>query len=366
MIKILHVVLSLDIGGLETFVVSLIREGSSETQSRIVCLDFLGVIGQSIGDIPIVALGKLPGMQFNCVKKIKTLVEQHDIDLIHTHNEGAHFYGALAGILSNVPVLHTRHGVHDPDNIKRFMLEWFSSLFSKKVIGVSRDIAQLYIQKFKLPRAKVATILNGIDLSVFAHKASNREQTLEHGFSSGTLLLGIVARLALVKDHKTLFAACRIVAQSHSNFRLVVIGDGPERENLVQLSRQLGLSDTILFTGARRDIVDVLNCLDIFVLSSVSEGISMTLLEAMACELPVVATRVGGNPEVVVEGVTGFLVPPQDPPALAERLLILMNNPGLRKSMGTAGRARVLSDFSLQKSVKAYLECYRQVLGVGN
>ena len=366
MINILHIVLSLDIGGLETFVIDLVRNVSNETKGYIICLDGLGELGESIDDIPVVTLGKLPGMQFGCVKRIRALVKQYNIDLIHTHNEGAHFYGALAGFFNNVPVVHTRHGVHDPDNMKRLMLEWFSSLLSKKVIGVSRDIADLYIKKIKIPPAKVATILNGVNLDVFNRRVNKREQIIQHEFSSDTLLLGIVARLALVKDHRTLFEACRIVAKSYDDFRLVVIGDGPERENLVRYSQQLGLSDTIIFTGARRDIADLLSSLDIFVLSSVSEGISMTLLEAMACELPVVATRVGGNPEVVVDGATGFLVPSQDPPALAERLLALMHDTGLRRSMGAAGRARILTNFSLQKSVKAYLECYRQVLGVGN
>jgi sugar transferase (PEP-CTERM/EpsH1 system associated) len=363
MINILHIVLSLNIGGLETFVIDLVRKGSNATRGHIVCLESLGFLGESIDDIAIFSLEKLPGIQLDCIKKIRNIVGEYSIDLIHTHNEGAHFYGAIAGFLSGIPVVHTRHGIHDSENLKRKMLEWFSSLISKKVVGVSQDISKLYVEKIKIARSKVRTILNGVDPEQFARRAGNRELILETGSSSKVILMGIVARLVLVKDHKTLFEACRIVAKSHNSFRLVVVGDGPEMDNLVQLSQQLGLSGNIIFTGARRDIADLLNGLDIFVLSSSSEGISITLLEAMACELPIVATQVGGNPEVVVDAETGFLVPPENPKAFAEKLLLLMQNPDLRRSMGTAGRARVLANFSVQKSVKEYHECYRQALG---
>jgi len=363
MINILHIVLSLNIGGLETFVIDLVRKGSNATKGNVVCLESLGLLGESIDDIVIFSLGKTPGIQLECIAKIRTIIERYNIDLIHTHNEGAHFYGAIAGFFSRVPVVHTRHGIHDPGDIKLKMLEWFSSLLSKKVIGVSRDISNLYIEKIKIPRSKVTTILNGVDHELFVNRAGNRELIFKTGSLSEVILIGIVARLALVKDHKTLFAACRIVAESHKNFRLVVIGDGPEMDNLMEFSQQQGLSEIIIFTGARRDITDLLNCLDVFALSSLSEGVSMTLLEAMACELPVVATHVGGNPEVVVDGETGFLVPPANPTAFAEKLLFLMNSIGLRKKMGLAGRMQVLENYSIQKSICEYEKCYRQVLG---
>jgi len=362
MINVLHIVLGLHIGGLETFVLELIRKRSNVIQPYVVCLETLGSLGESVRNIPIFALDKAPGIQISCINKIRGITNKYKINIIHTHNEGAHFYGAVAGFLSGIPVIHTRHGIHDTANTKRVMLEWFSSLLSKKVVGVSRDIADLYIQKIRIPAYKVMTILNGVDSDLFSPRPTNRHKLLELDLPHETILIGIVARLALVKDHQTLFEACHILAKSHKCFRLVVIGDGPQRDGLIQLATRLGLNDTIIFTGARHDIADLLNCLDIFVLSSISEGISMTLLEAMACELPVVATDVGGNPEVVIDGETGCLVPSKNPPAFAEKLSLLMNDQVRRKHMGSAARNRVLMHFSIQNTVEQYEKCYGQIL----
>ena len=361
--NILHVVNSLKIGGLETFVIDFVRKGSGAEKGFIVCLECLGELGTAVPDIPIFSLDKQPGVQLGCINKIRTIADKYKIDIIHTHNEGAHFYGAVAGFFSGIPVVHTRHGIHDPGNLKRNVLEWFSSLLSKMVIGVSQDISNLYIGKIKVPRSKVTTILNGVDTESFFRQISNRSKIFGIDLPCELIMIGIVARLVTVKGHRALFEACQIVARCNVRFRLAVIGDGPEMHNLIQLALQFGLSEIVIFTGARRDIADILNCLDIFALSSLSEGISITLLEAMACELPVVATRVGGNPEVVVDGETGFLVPPQDSSAFAEKLLILMKDIPRRKSMGLAGRNRVLKNFSIQKSVREYQTCYRKILG---
>jgi len=362
-INILHIVLGLHIGGLETFVLDLVRKGSSDTQGFIVCLESLGDLGSKVTDIPIFSLDKSPGIQLSCVKKIRKIAEKYKIDIIHTHNEGAHFYGAIAGFLRGIPVVHTRHGIHEVDNKRKLLLERFSSVLSKKIVGVSQDISALYTAKIKVAPSKVLTILNGIDTSNFSSRNINRQTLVDDTITPDTIVIGIVARLALVKDHQTLFKACQIIAKTHSKFRLVVIGDGPERNSLEELANQLNLEDTIHFMGAKYNVVDFLNCLDIFALSSISEGISITLLEAMACELPVVATRVGGNPEVVVDKETGYLVPSTNPIAFAEKLLLLMDDVKPRRIMGMAGRIRVIENFSIKKSVSEYENCYKQVLG---
>lgn len=362
-LNVLHIVVSLNIGGLETFIIDLIRKGSGATKGHVVCLESLGNLGAIVDNIPIISLEKKPGIHFDCVRKIRTIAKEFEIDIIHTHNEGPHFYGAIAGFLCGIPVVHTRHGIHDIGSKKKMLLEKFSSLLSKKVVGVSQDVSNLYLTKLRVSPSKIITILNGIDTSSFAPRIANRQILISEKISLNAIIIGIVARLVSIKDHQTLFRACQIVAHSYSNFHLVVIGDGPEKNTLVELSKQLNLDGTIIFLGARYDIADLLNCFDIFTLSSLSEGISITLLEAMACELPVVATKVGGNPEVIQDEVTGFLVPPAKPAALAEKLLLLMRDVGCRKSMGAAGRIRILENFNIQKSVDHYEECYNQVLG---
>jgi len=361
-INVLHVVNSLKIGGMETFVIDLIRKSSGSVNGHILCLEWLGELGESVNDIPVHSLEKHPGVQVSCIGQIRYIVNKYDIDIIHSHNEGAHFYAVFAGLLSGIPIVHTRHGIHESNNKKKNLLERLSSLLSRKIIGVSQDISNLYIEKIKVPSVKVQTIFNGIDTNTFCHRALSRSSLIPEEIAPVTIVLGIVARLVSVKDHRTLFLACQIVASLYKDFLLLVIGDGPEKDNLTALAKQIDLQDKIIFMGPRYDIGDLLNCLDIFVLSSLSEGMSITLLEAMACELPVVATRVGGNPEVVIHGETGLLVPPEHPEVLAENILLLMNSEELRKNMGMAGRGRVLKKFSIHRSAREYEECYKQVL----
>jgi glycosyltransferase involved in cell wall biosynthesis len=202
-----------------------------------------------------------------------------------------------------------------------------------------------------------------VDIDAFATRINAQLCRISLGIDDGVPIIGIVARLAEVKDHSTLFRACKILNDNRIDFRLLVIGDGPLKSNLVKLADSLGLQNTIIFTGTRHDIPDLLNAMDIFVLSSISEGISLTLIEAMSCFLPIVATNVGGNPEVIVDGETGFLVPSQNAEALADKLILLMKMPDVRRRMGKAGRARAVKLFSMQKAVMSYEKCYRQFIG---
>ncbi|WP_136807956.1 glycosyltransferase [Desulfosediminicola flagellatus] len=361
-IKVLHVVLSLKIGGLEKFVIDLMHHHLSSIDSHVVCLETLGAFGEQHAGFPVLVLDKKPGVKLNCALAIQKYANANNIDVIHTHNEGAHFYGAIGGFLSKVPVIHTRHGVHDFTSTQSKLLERFSSMLSERVVGVSKDISDLYINSLNLDANKVATILNGVDTDIFSARSCNRQEILLANIENDVILIGIVARLAPVKDHKTLFTACDLLSQSYSKFKLVVVGGGPEENTLRQLSTELEMEDRIIFLGPRYDVSVILNCIDIFVLSSKSEGISITLLEAMASGLPVVATDVGGNPEVVIDGETGILTPPEDPESFAEQLLKLLQSRELRDAYGLAGRQRVLDKFSIRRSAKEYEALYRSML----
>ena len=174
--------------------------------------------------------------------------------------------------------------------------------------------------------------------------------------------IGIVARLSAEKDHQTLLSACKLLADHSSGFHLEIIGDGPLRGTLEKTVRTLGLDKHVSFAGMRHDVPELLRQLDIFVLSSTTEGISLTLLEAMATTLPVVATNVGGNPEVIIDGETGFIVPPQNPGVMANKLLLLINDVNLRRQMGNKGRERVVAQFSIKETALKYEKLYREVL----
>jgi glycosyltransferase involved in cell wall biosynthesis len=178
-------------------------------------------------------------------------------------------------------------------------------------------------------------------------------------------VVGIVARLARVKDHVTLLEAYLSLTALGDKNRLLVVGDGQLRAKLEDLAFSLGISKRVIFAGLRDDIPDLMRAMDIFVLSSLSEGISLTLLEAMACCLPLVATEVGGNPEVVINGETGYLVPPRNPEEMAKKLLLLINNEKLRRQMGEKGRERVIRNFGIKETTRKYEELYNSVLSKG-
>lgn len=357
MVKVLHIVLGLQVGGLEKFVLDLIANYPLDIKPLIVCLEGKGELGERYNQLQILELTKEAGISWKIVHQLVTLIKLHNIDIIHTHNPSPHFYGAMAGLLTRRPVIHTKHGRNYPTEIKKVWLNRISSRLTSKVVTVSQDAAEVCLDIEKIPPAKVAVILNGIDTTLFCPP---EKKYVDDG---SPVRIGIVARLSTEKDHQTLLQAARLLANKTAGFHLDIIGDGALRSELEQTAATLGLTSHVSFLGMRHDIPDLLKNLDIFVLSSTTEGISLTLLEAMATELPVVATSVGGNPEVVMDGLTGFIVPPKEPACMAEKLLKLVQDRQLRRQMGMQGRKRVAERFSISETARKYEELYRSVLG---
>lgn len=358
---VLHVVISLKTGGLERFVIDLIKANINDFDQCVVCLEMAGELSK-LCQADIISLNMLPGLHLGIAWDLAKIIKKKKVDVIHTHNEKAQLYGGLAGLLTNVPVVHTKHGKNDLD-WRAIVRNNITARLCCKLVAVSRDAAQECINDEKIPSVKVLTILNGVDTDQYFQSKDRVESKRLLGFGEGTLVVGIVARLAQVKDHATLFKACRILFESDLNFKLMVVGDGPLRGNLEELADTLGICSRVIFTGMREDIAELMQAMDVFVLSSISEGISLTLLEAMACCLPVVATHVGGNPEVVEDGVTGFLVPAQQPELLADKLRILITESELRLKMGVAGRQRIVNFFSLSTTAAKYSDMYFTLLG---
>lgn len=365
MLKILHVVLGLQIGGLEKFVLDLTRSYQQSVESTILCLNDLegGLFVNS--PATIVRWEKPEGLSIPLVRRLSGFIKEGRYDLVHTHNPSPHFYGSLAGLVAGVPVVHTKHGRNYPDQLKKVALNRMASFFSRRVVAVSSDAAEVCRRVEKISKRKVVTILNGVDLQRYAPGSSDKAKHAM-GLPEDIPVVGIVARLAAEKNHQLLLDACRhLMVLGVAPFRLVLVGDGPLRSELERSVRALGLDPFVSFLGMRQDIPELVKGFDIFALSSSTEGVSLTLLEAMACGVPVVATDVGGNPEVVEDGITGFVVP-QDAEKMATRLLELLNDPELRSRMGRAGRNRVEAHFSLQQAAERYVALYQEVLGLGH
>jgi glycosyltransferase involved in cell wall biosynthesis len=219
------------------------------------------------------------------------------------------------------------------------------------MVCVSKDSAGLSGDE-GVPRRRLRTILNGVDIRRFAYLGPR---------PGGPAV--VVARLSPEKDVETLLGAAALAVQEQPSFSLEIAGGGPELPRLERLSGQIGLQGHVRFLGEVRDVPSVLARASLFVLPSLTEGISLTLLEAMARGLPVVATRVGGNPEVVVDQETGFLVPTKSPQELAQAMLRLRNDPELARRMGLAGRRRVEQVFDVRRMVADYEKLYLELMG---
>lgn len=372
--RLMHLVLSLNIGGLEIVVINLLRQMDREIYTPFLCcLKEPGSLVHEVDKLGIktVVLGKNGGgIDFSVLARLAMILKREGIDIIHSHNPGPHFYAALAGKLAGVSVIiHTKHGRNPFRNWREPFLRKILSCMTDKIVAVSDDANEIAISKEKFSKRRVVTIINGIDIDKYCSNIDVAGKKREIGVSDGDFIIGIVARLASEKDHSMLLDAFRIVLDhANQNVKLVIVGDGALREELERKAHSISIADNVIFLGERRDVPELLATFDLFVLSSVTEGVSMTLLEAMAAELPIVATDVGGNAEVVLDNRTGLIVPPRNPEAMAHAMLRIMGDDDMAKQMGIMGKERVYQKFSSEAMSRKYENIYEYFMrtkGVG-
>lgn len=362
--NILHVVQELNVGGLEHFLLDFVSHLPKEIRTHIVCIEKKGSITNKFQSVPVFELKKPQGLHVSYAFRIAKLIRKHRIDLVHTHNPSAHFYGSLAGFLTRVPVIHTKHGRNHPDDRNELILEEVSNRLTKIIVPVSDDAAALCVSQLHIDPAKVSRIYNGIDLSGYGRSRRKLGKLRRLGIPDECIVAGMVARICEDKDHRTLLDSLKWINLAQNEFHLLIIGDGPLRQETERFAEASGVEDRVTFAGMRYDVPELLEELDLCVLSTHTEGHSISLLEAMAASLPCIATAVGGNPEVVDNGVTGFLVPHKDPKALAGKILRLVKNTELMREMGGAGRRRAEALFDIRQTVIRYVEHYRSLTGM--
>lgn len=353
-INILYVILSFEIGGMEQMVADLILSlDRTRFNPVVVCLRALGPIADDLAQygIEIIKLEPMtPLISFVYPNQLIKIIREHKIDVVHTHS-GCWHKAAIAGFWGGVKnIIYTDHGRLYPDNWKLIFLDKLYSPITTHILCVSEALSEYMVNEVGVPKSKVKCIINGIDENRFALIRQHQKKHANH--------IGIIARLAAVKDISNLIYAIKLLRDRGSDALLTIAGDGPEREKLERLTDSLGIADSVNFLGFRRDIDNVLTKIDLFVLCSLSEGTSLTLLEAMAAGKPVVVTNVGGNPAIVKDGVNGFLVSPGDPSALADALHRLIGDRDLREQMSAANIHIIQKHYSLKKMVSAYETLY--------
>ncbi len=354
--RICHVSMTLLTGGLERLLVEFGRcHDANRFDLRFVSLGELGPpaedlrrMGFSVESVDLPGRGKLAAL-----RSLKNRLQRDRIDIVHTHNTYAHFYGTVAASWAGVKsVINSQHGRGCGPRWKDKLLFRLANWKTSRVVGVSEDAAALCRGEDPWAARKTSVIWNGIDTSRFVFR----------GPAKAPVAIS-VARLSPEKDFPTLLLATAIVVRQVPEFKLMMIGNGAERAKLEALTKSLGIEANVEFLGERSDVPELLAKAGFFVSSSKSEGISLTILEAMAVGLPVVTTRVGGNPEIVLEGKTGHLVPDQNPDALAAAMLQMLAQRDTWSAMGELGRQRVKQQFEIRTMVRQYEELYTEVLG---
>jgi glycosyltransferase involved in cell wall biosynthesis len=278
---------------------------------------------------------------------------------VHCHQYSPYTYGWFAHWGTGAKVVFTEHGRLHPDQHRKKarLINPFIALTSHRLVAISVATREALIEYEYLPASKIAVIYNGIaPLTV----KDDRKQELitELGIKSGDVVIGTVARLDAVKNQPMMLQATRALIDQGYKVRLLLVGDGPERENLEAITQQLNLNSAVIFTGFQSQPADYLSLMDIFLLPSFTEGTSMTLLEAMSLGIPTVATRVGGTPEIVEDKETGLLVESDDLEAFTSAIKNLLDQPAERERMGNAAKVRFDQNFSVAKMVNQYQEIY--------
>ncbi|MFH1036327.1 MAG: glycosyltransferase [Pseudomonadota bacterium] len=365
---ICQVVLSLNPGGLERMVLDMVRGLSADGYPCLVyCLQEPGQWGEELErtGTPVRLVKKQEGIDLSLPGKLARHLRQDKVDLFHSHNKGPLLYTCLASALSGVPLVSTKHGRNDPDRWDELWLNRFSALFCKAIVAVSDDALQVVRQREHIPARKVAMIHNGVDTE---HPAADPARLAalrqEFGIEPDDLVIINVARLSFEKNHALLLEAFGLLAPEMPTAKLLLVGDGQKRQALQKQAADLGLSERIIFAGMRDRVPEILQLAHVFALSSDIEGLSISILEAMAAGLPVVATDVGGNRELVTPSQNGLLAPPRAAAELSQALARVLSDQDLRLGMGQESRRRVCRDFSLRGMVRRYEELYLRLLGL--
>jgi glycosyltransferase involved in cell wall biosynthesis len=360
---------SLVIGGTERVVCDLTRHfNDGRFRTLVCCLDDLGEFGKDLAreGIPVQVFNRKPGMDYNLIRELRRLYGGWKIDVVHAHQYTPYFYGAVACLGSSAPkVILTEHGRHQPDRIRPKRVV-FNQVFRPVTAGYTAvsDFTRRSLMKFeKMPGSRIRVIYNGVPYhKVGSSPGKKYRETL--GIAMDRKIALSVGRMDPIKDFPTLIRAFEDVVRSMPDALLLIAGggDGKYMEELRTIAKQVGIEDQVTFLGNRRDVTELLGACDVFALTSISEAASMTILEAMAAGRPVVATNTGGNPELVADSKTGYLVPVGDRDAISEKLSRLIADNELASRMGDAGRVRFEELFTHETMMASYRDLYEEVL----
>lgn len=362
-IKVLQIFEDLEIGGLERIIVTLVEELDQERYDpEVWCIAKGGDIAEEL--IRKGKVVRILGIKsyYNPINILRFAYELKKASprIIHSHGYFSNTISRIAAILAGVPIKFVHlHNVYSSAYSRRNLaIERFLSLFTDKIICCSDAVRRFAIDYEKINPHKLLTIYNAINLERFTYPANFQEMRERLGLLAGEKLIGTIGSLRAVKGHRYFLEAARLLTGKFPHLKFAIVGGGSLETELKMLARNLGLEEKVIFTGSQRDVSGLLKAMDIFVLASLREGMPLSVIEAQACGLPIVATKIGGVPEVVKDGVSGILVAPKSPEAISKAVISLLKDSQKAKEMGRAGqricRERFSSKIMIAKIERLY------------
>ncbi len=362
--RVLFVIDELDVGGTEQQLLELVKRLDRRRYAPMVCCFRPGRVSREIGalGVPVVTIRKRWKVDPFLVLSLTRLMRRERIDLVQTYLFTSNTWARLAAILARVPVIVSSErnvDIWEPA-FKRRLGCWLDRWTAVTI--VNSEAVKDYLSLKGLPRKKLRVIYNGVDPERFEPSATPETIRTELGIPADHAVVGLVARLEPQKDPHTFLRAAAIVAAKCPAVSFLVVGGGTLERELPGLARELGIADRVIFTGPRRDVPELLAGCDVSVISSLKEGMSNSVMESMAAGKPMVATRVGGNAELIQNGETGLLIPPGDPSSLAGAIQRLLDNASLAQAMGRRAKIRMAERFSVDAMVEAIQWLYAHLL----
>jgi len=363
--RIVYLAHALRVGGAEEMVLNLVRHLPARFEPIVCCIHELGPIGREIREagLPVAVLGLNPGLRRPWdVARIRRFLRETQPQIVHTFLLTASLYGRLAAMLARVPiVIGTEVNTYERKRSSHALAERLLMPGTDRVVASAESVRQFYVGQVHANPEKVEVIYNAVDWAQLQTTTGRDEMRASLVVPLDKPVAGIIARLTEQKGHYFLFEALAHTP-GLENVHLAIVGDGDLRESLRQRAEALGIAARVRFLGARRDLGDLLNAVDLFVLPSLWEGLPLSLVLAMGAGLPVVATRVAGIPEVVEDGRTGLLVPPGDAQSLGAAMARIVADPAFGRRLASAARDAVLPRFGVEGYVASVAGLYDRLL----
>ncbi len=369
--KLIYIVNSLNLGGTENLVVQMALAFRLDYQVFVVCLDEPGIWAARLRNenIPVYCLWRQPGIDLAVSAKIAKFCKKHGVDLIHAHQCTAWFYAALSRLLYQAPkLLFEEHGRFYPEHYswkKNTVNKLLIQNLTSKIVAVSDDVRRRLVKYEGISKNRISVIYNGTRPPPPLSAEKRAVLCQELGLAPDDFVIGMIGRLDPIKNIPIFLKAFAELRLKHKNLKGLLVGDGPDFANIKTMCNSLQISNDILMTGYRQDATDLLQCLNLYVLCSLSEGTSMSLLEAMASGILAIVTNVGGNPELITHHENGWVIPSESTEDLIEAINLAYLSPEIRIQMAQNALDVYENYFSFQKMEDNYKKMYSFLLTGG-